>query len=154
LLFSWFWKKVCLYHLSLITCGKHGSYAVSVENRCKIIPLYTSSFEYEWVKSPFLKNNRTYRNYIQSFKFFSRMETWPTHIQNSISNSHFTPIFLQNCVWAIFNILTDIINQIIINLDIRIWYDHRLLIFFTTEPIWILKIYISCVSGRGIWLAL
>jgi hypothetical protein len=38
-----------------------------------------------------------------SFKHFSRVETWPTHIEKSMFNSRFTPIFHRNCVRAIFN---------------------------------------------------
>jgi hypothetical protein len=53
--------------------------------------------------SIFLKQEIGHTEVTLSFKYFSRMETWPTHIEKSMFNSHFTPIFHRNCDWAIYN---------------------------------------------------
>jgi hypothetical protein len=73
----------------------------------------------------FLKNRHT-------FKYFSRMETWPIHTEKSMFNVHFTPTFYRNCLWAMFNIYY---NQTIIDLDVAIWIWNNYLVWWGSESI-------------------
>jgi hypothetical protein len=137
-------------------CVKDGSYAVSMENRCKTaIKLRFFNMNGSSLHSG--KLFKWQRNFIMSyFLFLKKMETWPIHIQISMFNGHFTPIFHQNLVGAF---LTHIINQSITKFRYKnlIWcsWDNRLLVFLQQNQfLGILKIQISCVSEQRIWVAL
>jgi hypothetical protein len=94
--------------LWLIMCVKNGSFIMLMEIR------YTFIFEYEWVSSPFfLKQEIWHTEVTLSFKHFSRMETWPTHIEKLMFNiSLFFQNWLYQNVWFLHTLYNNSSQEI------------------------------------------
>jgi hypothetical protein len=102
--------------LWLIMCVKNGSYLILMEIGVKW-PLNIDFLIWMGQVSIFWKQEIGHTEDTLSFKHFSRMETWPTHIEKSIL---IAVLHLFSIETAYEPSLTHIINQTIIKVDIRI----------------------------------
>jgi hypothetical protein len=67
---------------------KDGSYAVSMENRCKMGINFLIWVGQVSILEKCLNDSVTFEWHI-----LKKMETWPIHIKKSMFNGQFTPIF-------------------------------------------------------------